>query len=227
MNDETPHYTYQGPVVRAGRQSKSDRTRQQIIDTAVGFMWQHPIREMTVSTLMKETPFARSVFYVYFHDIPALCKVLLDDIQNRIMAGSSSWFGSHGDPVALLYESLGGLIDVMHEGGPLIKGIEQSASTDAEFEHIWESNMAYFDQMVAERITRDQELGLIRPGVDPEMIAIALNRADVGMCLHAFGKLPRGDKQRVLDAEFYLWTSLLYGAEFVESRASPLRRPPA
>ena len=225
MNDETPHYRYQGPAVGAGRQSKSDRTRQQIIDTAVGFMWQHPIREMTVSKLMKETPFARSVFYVYFHDIPALCKVLLDDIQNRIMAESLSWFESLGDPVALLYESLAGLVEVMFEGGPLIKAIEQSARTDEKFEQIWDANLHFFDHMVAERISRDQALGLIMPGVDPEMMAIALNRMDAGLGVHAFGAHPRGNKQRVLDIEFRIWTSLLYGAEYVAARASSLERP--
>ena len=57
------------PMPKIGR---SERTRAEILDAALEFLWSHPFRDMTVNTLMATTSISRSAFYRYFEGIAKL-----------------------------------------------------------------------------------------------------------------------------------------------------------
>jgi AcrR family transcriptional regulator len=207
----------------AAKVVKSDRTRAAILNAAFDFIWSHPFREMSVSSLMATTKISRSAFYQYYRDIHQLMKALLDMMAEDIFVAASPWITGVGDPVALISESLGGLVKVCYRRGPFLQAIFDATSTDQRFEKDWSDFLKGFDDAACARIEGDQKQGLIAT-FDPRPVAFALNRLDTYTIIEAFGKRPTGKPEPVRDALVRIWVSTLYGSEWVEKGSSNLVR---
>ena len=209
------------PVLKLG---KSERTRAEILDAALRFLWNHPFRELSVARLMAGTNVGRSTFYQYFNDIHELMESLLLDLQEDIMTRAGPWFGSTGEIADLLRRSLEGLVHVGYEKGPILKAVADAAPNDERLERAWQSFLGHFDKAVADRIKADQRQGLI-VALDPDVIAMAFNRLDAYALIHAFGEHPRKDSDQLLEALFRIWMSTLYECK-PNTKTEPLIRRP-
>lgn len=210
----------------SGQLRKSDRTRAQIVDAALEFLWSHPFRELTVGTLMAATGHSRSAFYQYFPDVHALMESLLDDIEQEVLAAAAPWFTGTGDAVAMLRESLAGLVRVGYERGPVLRAVADAAPTDERLDRAWSELLGRFDDAVAARIEADQAQGLI-PAFDARPVAIAFTRLDAYVLIHAFGRRPSSQQEPVLDAITRLWMSTLYGMPAQGQQPPKIRRADA
>ena len=191
---------------------KSERTRQAILDNALEFLWTHPFRDLSVSQLMALTAISRPAFYQYFADLHELMEALLEDLQGEILAVAEAWFHGEGDPVALLEESLSGLVKVCYQRGPIIRAVVDAAPMDERLELAWSGFLGVFDRAVAKKIAEHQTAGLIGE-FDALPVAIALNRMDVGVMLQHFGRRPRTNPSLVFQSIRRVWTLTLYGAQ--------------
>jgi len=203
--------------------AKSDLTRTKILNAALDFLWTHPFRDMTVSSLMAATGVSRSAFYQYFKDVRVVMKALLDISQEEIFATSNPWLKGIGDPVALLRESLSGLVDLCYDRGPIFKAVADAATTDERFEKTWRQFLGGFDDSACVRIEADQAQGLI-PKFDARPVAIALNRLDAYTIIQAFGQHPRSKPETVKDALSRIWIATLYGSQWLGRETSDLVR---
>ena len=192
------------------RVRKSDRTRAEIVDAALEFLWSRPFREMTVGELMASTTHSRPAFYQYFRDLHDLIESLLLDIERAILEVAAPWFTGTGDPIQLLHESLAGLVSVGYERGPVLRAVADAAPTDERLDRAWSELLGRFDDAVTARIEADQAQGLI-PAFDARPVAVAFNRLDAYTLIEAFGRRPRSQPEPVLDAMVRVWTSTLYG----------------
>ena len=208
------------PIAKIG---KSERTRAAILDAALEFLWSHPFRDMTVNSLMASTGLSRSAYYQYFNDLHHLMETLLDMLRNEVFGATGSWFTGVGEPIALLNESLAGLVDVCYRLGPILRATDDAAATDKRLEKAWLQFVAQFDDAVTARIEADQEQGLI-PDFDARPVAIALNRLDAYALIEAFGQRPRKQPEPVREALTRIWVSTLYGSEWLGSGSSNLVR---
>ncbi len=190
---------------------KSERTRQAILDGALEFLWSRPFREMTVAELMSIVGASRPAFYQYFEDLHDLMETLLRGIEEDIFETTDPWFSGEGDPFVMLRESQAGLVRVVYDRGPILRAIADASPSDERLERAWAKFLAAFDDAVAARIEQHQEEGLI-PAFDARPVAIALNRLDASLLIHAFGRRPRGDPEPVREALTRIWTSTLYGS---------------
>ena len=193
----------------SGRVRKSDRTRAEILDAALAFLWSNPFRDMTVVTLMKTTALSRSTFYQYFKDVYDVLEELLEDLEGEILRGAGPWFVGVGDVDELLRVSLGELVRICHERGPILRAVADAAPADERLDQAWMSFLGRFDAAVAARIEADQRQGLIPP-FPAGPVAVALNRLDAYSFIHAFGKRPRQPPGPVLDALTRVWVQTLY-----------------
>ena len=193
----------------ARRIAKSDRTRAAILNAALDFLWSRPFREMTVTSLMSSTSVSRSAFYQYFNDLHEVMETLLDLMQDEILDAAQPWLAGVGDPVALLHETLGGVVRVCYRRGPFLRAI-------SEF-------LRGFDDAACDRMEADQKQGLI-PKFDVRPVAFALTRLDAYTLIHAFGQRPRSRPEPVREALVRIWISTLYGAEWVGKGSSNLIR---
>ena len=208
------------PVPKIGR---SERTRAEILDAAFEHLWSRPFRDMTVNSLMVMTSSTRSGFYRYFQDIHELMEALLKRLESELLEGVSPWLSDDGDPVALLYESLVAEVRICYRHGPFLKAVSDAAGTSARLEDEWNKFMGRFDDAVIDRITADQELGLIE-AFDPRPVATALNQGDASMYIRFFGQRPRSRPEPVQDAITRVWISTLYGQQWATGRTSTLYR---
>jgi AcrR family transcriptional regulator len=202
---------------------KSERTRAAILNAALDFLWSHPFRDMTVNAVMASAGASRSAFYQYFGDLHTLMETLLDMVQEEIFEVAEPWISGIGDPVALMQETLAGLVRVCYERGPFLRAITDAAATDKRFEEAWRQFLGGFDDAVSARIEDDQEQGLI-PHFDARSVAIALNRLDACTLIEAFGQHPRSQAEPVREALARIWISTLYGVEWLGKGASDLVR---
>ncbi|MEO2045041.1 MAG: TetR/AcrR family transcriptional regulator [Pirellulales bacterium] len=119
------------PVVRSAPvPRKSERTRQSILDGALEFLWSLPFREMTVAELMSITGTSRSAFYRYFNDLHNLMETLLQGIEEDLFEAATPWLRGGGEPIALLHESLAGLVRVCYQRGPILRAVADASTTD-------------------------------------------------------------------------------------------------
>ena len=208
------------PVSRIG---KAERTRAAILDAALGFLWSRPFRELTITELMKSTGVSRSAFYQYFAGLHEVMQALQDMLLGEIFAAVEPWLVDTGDPVALVHETMAGLVRVCHQRGPFVRAMSDAAATDEVYGEAWNQFLREFDDAVSARIEADQGQGLI-PQFEARPVAVALNRLDASTLIHAFGQHPRMDPEPVREAISRIWTSTLYGIEWVETGSSNLVR---
>jgi len=203
--------------------SKAERTRAAILDAALEFIWSHPFRDMTVKSLTTSAGLSRSAFYQYFDDLHDLMETLLDMLKGEVFAVTGPWFEGVGDPIALLNESLTGLVEVCYRLGPILRATDDAAASDKRLEHAWAQFFDQFDDAVTTRIEADQAQGLI-PDFDARPVAIALNCLDAYTLIDAFGQRPRRQPEPVREALARIWISTLYGSEWLGSGPSNLVR---
>ena len=216
----SPLHVQPQPAPRIG---KSERTRAAILNAALDFVWTHPFRDMTVTSLMASTGAGRSAFYQYFSDLHEVMEALLDILQGEIFVAAEPWIAGAGDPIALLQKALAGLVDVGYQRGPFLRAITDAASTDARLEKAWVQFLAGFDDAATARIEADQKQGLI-PDFEARPVAYALNRLDAYTLLQAFGQHPRKQPEPVREALARIWISTLFGAEWLGKESSDLVR---
>ena len=99
---------------------------------------------------------------------------------------------------------------VCYQQGPILRAVLDAAPMDARLEKAWTGFLEDFDDAVTHRIEQHQSAGLIKP-FEARPVAIALNRMDVFLLIHRFGRLPRGKQNSVLTAILRVWVSTLYG----------------
>jgi AcrR family transcriptional regulator len=203
--------------------AKSERTRAAILNEALDFLWTRPFRDMTVTSLMAPTGASRSTFYQYFSDLHEVMETLLTMLQEEIFVAVEPWLAGVGDPVALIRETLSGLVDVCYQRGPFLRAITDAASTDPRLEKAWLQFLVGFDNAATARIEADQKQGVI-PDFEVRPVAFALNRLNAYTLLQAFGQRPRQQPDPVREALTRIWISTLYGAEWLEKKSSDLVR---
>jgi AcrR family transcriptional regulator len=205
------------------RVGKSDRTRAAILNAALDFVWSHPFRDMTVTSLMESTGASRSAFYQYFSDLHEVMETLLKMFGEEIFVAVEPWLAGVGDPVALIRETLAGLVEVSYQRGPFLRAITDAAATDPRLETAWLQFLVGFDDAATARIEADQKQGLI-PDFEVRPVAFAINRLNAYTLLQAFGRHPREQPGPVREALTRVWISTLYGAEWVGMQSSDLLR---
>jgi AcrR family transcriptional regulator len=178
---------------------------------------------MTVQSLMASTGVGRSAFYQYFKDLHEMMETLLVMLQDEIFDIAEPWIAGVGDPVALMRETLAGLVRVGYQRGPIYRAFADAAATDKRFENAWVQFLGRFDDAACARIEADQKQGLI-PDFDARPVAIALNRLDAYTLIEAFGQRPRRQPEPVREALARIWISTLYGSEWLENESSDLVR---
>lgn len=171
-----------------------------------------------MAELMSLVGASRPAFYQYFSDLHDLMEVLLDDFRVDIMSVAMPWFEGDDNPALLLHETLSEVVAISYKRGPILRAIVDASTADERLEQAWAKFMKGFDDVVTERIERDQVKGLI-PEFPARPMAIALNRLDVSMIIEQFGQRPRGNSQAVQESLTRIWISTLYGADALSNLA--------
>lgn len=204
------------PIPEPG--TRGAEARKEITDSAVSFLWEHAFREMTVARLMAGTSVSRSAFYLYFTDLHDLIETLLAELEATLHEAANPWILGEGEPKAALRVSLGGVIEICAQHGPILRAIVDAAPLDERLERTWANFIERWDDAVAARIEIQQKAGLVTYP-NARGLAQALNRSDVATIVAEFGQRPQGDPSAVLNTLHHIWVGALYGGVEVRTPA--------
>jgi len=180
------------------------------------FLEEHPFRDLTVARLMSGTTLSRPSFYQYFTDLHDLILTLLAEVEEGMRATANPWIQGEGEPVAALWESLGGVVRTAAEHGPVLRAVYEAAPLDGRLEAAWDEFMGRWDDSVETRIRAQQEADLIPP-LDARAMAVALNKLDASVLISEFGRRPQGDPEQVLATLHRIWIGSLYSAPGIKA----------
>ena len=66
------------------RRRRPGESRLEILDQVVELLWDRPIRDLSIVTIMRGTGLSRPAFYQYFKNIPVLIEELLIDLETEM-----------------------------------------------------------------------------------------------------------------------------------------------
>lgn len=198
------------PALRAPRHTP-DQARQEIVESAIRFLWRRAFRDLTVMELMAGTTLSRPAFYQYYTDLHDLMESLLREVEVVMHRTANPWIVGEGEPIAALRTSLRGVVETTRDHGPILRAVFEAATHDARLEAAWSAFMRRWDDAISARIVAQQETGLIRP-LDARRVANALNALDAAVVIAEFGRHPQGDVEAVLETLHAIWVGALYGA---------------
>ena len=78
------------------RRRSPGESRQEILDEVVELLWDRPIRDLSIVTIMRGTGLSRPAFYQYFKNVPVLIEELLHDLEAEMHEAATAWFLSEG-----------------------------------------------------------------------------------------------------------------------------------
>ena len=210
---------------QTGRRSRAE-ARSEILDAAERFLWERPVRELTVGALMEHTTIGRSAFYVYFRDRYHLIAGLLERLEAELLDAARPWLGGsrHADPLGDVRSALDGTVAVWVAHGPVLRAIAEAAGQDTELEAAYRWGLLErFIDLVSQRIEEGQTLGRIRP-LDARATATALIFMNERYLVDQMGRAPQADPDKVAETLSRIWSAALYGSHREGSKPRPRGR---
>ena len=193
----------------ARRRRPTVESRKEILDRVVELLWDRPIRDLSIVSIMRGTGLSRPAFYMYFKNIPALIEELLVDLEAEMNEAATPWLVAEGPAGEQLRKSLEGIVAVCRRRGPVLRAISESAPHDARLERAWSGFMDGWDRAVRDRILGGQASGWFQD-CDAAMVASALNRMDAAILIEAFGRRDQRDPEAVLETLYFIWSRTLF-----------------
>jgi len=190
---------------RAQRRIQREEARQQIRDAAVGFLREHPFRDMSVDAVMAQTQLARTAFYRHFDDVTELIEQLQEEVGGELYALAKKWNVSAPQEFAAATHR--GLTDIAHffqEHGPLVRAVSDAATTDERVEASYNKMVAAYDKLIARGLDAMIAAGRLEP-CDTRALARALSLASLTYLLDSFGREPTTDPETVVNTLEIIW----------------------
>jgi TetR/AcrR family transcriptional regulator, ethionamide resistance regulator len=186
-----------------------EQSRTEILDAAEAALWDVPLAQLTVGTLMERTRLGRSSFYVHFRDTGDLTAALLERLEGQLWQAASRWTSADGGQAAL-DAALGAVVDVWHRHGPVLRAIVEASFTDPRLDQLWRGGVIdRFADAVADGIRQLPD----RPRTDPDELATALLLLNERYLMDRLGTQPQADPKLVVNTLSTLWHRTLYGTD--------------
>lgn len=159
---------------RHNRRRRHERTRQELIEAAIGQASAASFKDLTVEGVTREAGVARSAFYVYFGDKEELLLGALEDLiashQNRL---GRCW--QEGDDARRDIErGIYGMARVYADSSALLALAGEASTYDEEVRELWSTVLETVIDGTRAEIERLQAAGKVNDALDPEALAEGL-----------------------------------------------------
>jgi AcrR family transcriptional regulator len=197
-------------VQRSKRRQAREETLAQILAAADAFLRERPFRELSVDALMAQTGHTRTVFYRHFDDLADLVlRVLQAAGRGRLIEIAEAWAADPADDPASARRALEQIVALFAEHGPLIKAVADAASNDEAIDAVYRGFFDRFVELTERAIAERIDDGRIAP-IDAHEVARALTIMNARYLVESFGREPKADPARALEAVWLIWTRTLY-----------------
>jgi AcrR family transcriptional regulator len=197
---------------RARQRRRPEDAEREILDAAEALLREGSYADLTVANVMARTGLARSSFYVYFADVPALLRRLASRIEGEFLEVSDVWLTGPGDEDASR-RSTAGIVAVYVRHGPVLKALADAAATQPEVEEIFRWGVVqHFIEAVAARCEEQYAAGRF-PHLLPREVCHALVLMTERYLADTLGRNPGADPTAVAAALNVVWSKVLYGRD--------------
>src|ERR1700709_393284 len=201
---------------RSRQRRRPEDAEREIVDAAQSLLREGSCAELTVANVMTRTGLARSSFYVYFADVPALLRRLASRIEGEFLEVSDVWLTGPGDQDASR-RSTAGIVAVYVRHGPVLKALADAAATQPEVEEIFRWGVVqHFIDAVAARCEEHYAAGRF-PHLLPREVCHALVLMTERYLADTLGRSPAEDPEMVAAALNVVWSKVLYGRDALPS----------
>lgn len=197
-----------------GRQSGAS-TRAKIVDATASLLEERGIAELTVSAIMTRASVSRTAFYRQFDRASDVLSALMESLLIELESQAGAWFTD--------VEAVGSR-DVVWENAlrdgraikpriRLLRAIVDATAVDEPLRTMWRATFTQsWVDATAAAIRRDQAVGAIRPGLDPDTTALALTLMSEQLALEVLG-LQDGTPEAYAAILTPIWGAVLFGID--------------
>lgn len=159
---------------RHNRRRRHERTRQELIEAAIGQAAATSFKDLTVEAVTREAGVARSAFYVYFGDKEELLLGALEDLiashQNRL---GRCWQQGE-NPRRDIERGIYGMARVYADSSALLALAGEASTYDEEVRELWATVLETVIEGTRAEIERLQTAGQVSDLLDPEALSEGL-----------------------------------------------------
>lgn len=197
-----------------GRQSGAS-TRAKIVDATASLLEERGIAELTVSAIMTRASVSRTAFYRQFDRASDVLSALMESLLIELESQAGAWFTD--------VEAVGSR-DVVWENAlrdgraikpriRLFRAIVDATAVDEPLRTMWRATFTQsWVDATAAAIRRDQAVGAIRPGLDPDTTALALTLMSEQLALEVLGRQD-GSPEAYAAILTPIWGAVLFGID--------------
>lgn len=197
-----------------GRQCGAS-TRAKIVDATASLLEERGVAELTVSAIMTRACVSRTAFYRQFDRASDVLGALMESLLIELESHAGAWFTD--------VEAVGSR-DVVWENAlrdgraikpriRLFRAIVDATAVDEPLRTMWRATFTQsWVDATAAAIRRDQAVGAIRPGLDPDSTALALTLMSEQLALEVLGRQD-GSPEAYAAILTPIWGAVLFGID--------------
>ncbi len=195
------------------RRPKHDpkESEREILQAAEKFLSERSFRELSIDEVMKLTGLKRPAFYVHFKDKYDLALKLVSNVGKELFAIADNWLKGNS-PQDDLPKTLEGLVNIYLKHGLMLRAFAEAACADERVEGFYRDLIQEFIDATVSHIKEEQESGRINKDMNVEETARALVWLEERYLSEAFGRIPQGDPEIVVQVLHNIWLSTLYNS---------------
>jgi len=200
------------------RQARARAAEAQILEAAEHLLRAGSVRDLTLARVMARSKLSRPSFYVYFENRAELVLRLAERFSEEIGSNLRHWYETKGDPLATLRDALREVARLSARHGHLARALFEASSQDPKLDRIYRRLVGDSARMIARRIRRDIKAGLIRPGLNPEEVGLALTLMDERYIIERLKIEPHVRPELISNTLIAIWERTLYGSRQATSK---------
>lgn len=155
------------------RQAKTQVRRAELLKVARQVLAEKGFEATTVSEIVARAGVAQGTFYLYFPSKISLVKTLADELQERIEQALRASYAESLELGAMIDMSVASAFRIMGEYRDVL-ALTHSGIHWLEAEEGNSHVFAPYHALIAEAIQRAQQIGVVRPNINPEVTAILI-----------------------------------------------------
>ncbi|MBB3662423.1 MULTISPECIES: TetR/AcrR family transcriptional regulator [Prauserella salsuginis group] len=197
---------FRAPPVTA----RGARTRAALVAAARVVFERDGFLDARLTDITSEAKCSTGSFYTYFSSKEEVFLAVVEEAQHDMLhPGAPHLDEDEASPAAVIEASNRAYLEAYKRNAKLMLILEQVAVVDPKFREVRRARSRTFAGRNARAIARLQEQGLVDPGIDPKMAAMALSGMVSRLAYNVFCLGDKASMKQLVDTTTRLWVNAL------------------
>lgn len=169
-----------------------------------------PFAQISIEDLAGEAGIQRTAFYFYFANKVKVLTRLVETVANELYEVASTWLTTAEGSQADLKHGIGEIVQIFSERRTLFRAAVEVSTYVPELGDFWRRLVGRFISATEKRIAADQQIGSVRPELDPLRTAEALTWMAERYCYQYLAAGEARDPQELTTTLAQIWKFVLF-----------------